>query len=286
MAWISKRGIRNTALSLAGLFLVAYAAATAYLYVYQDELLFPDRPTSTKTPLTAGFADFSTVQLAVGQEKSEAWFIPNARERGVVLLSHGNGQTMGERLEMAKAFHELGFSIFLYEYGGYWNSTGEPSETRCYDDARAAWKYLTEDRNYTEDKILLFGESMGTAPSVELARTNAPGAIVLLSPFTSMAAIASDLYPLVPMNLLLRHRFDNVAKVPKITAPLLILHGVDDTIVPFSHGQKLYQLANNPKELVRLHGDHAAFYQDMGAFKGAVKDFVDPLFPMNSPTVS
>jgi len=268
------------ALWTVGVLSCIYIAITLFLYLYQDSFIFPERPISNRSPLSEGFATFDPVQLAIGQDKSEAWFIPNQPSRGVVLFSHGNGQTMGERLEMSKAFYDMGFSLFLYEYGGYWNSTGEASETRCYGDIRAAWDYLTTHRGIEPGRILIFGESMGTGPSVELAHKTKPGALVLLSPFTSIAAVASETFPYVPVNMLLRHRFDNAAKITAVTSPLMILHGADDTIVPFEHGRELFHLANNPKEFIRLTGDHGAFYQDTESFTNAVRAFVEPLFPV------
>ncbi|MCC6796739.1 MAG: alpha/beta hydrolase [Candidatus Hydrogenedentes bacterium] len=210
-----------------------------------------------------------------------AWMLPRDHARGTILFSHGLGQSMAERLPVAKAFHELGFSVFMYEYGGYWESTGEPSEKRCFDDVRAAWTYLTESKGIPPEKILIFGESMGTGPSVEIASIQKPGALILLSPFTSLADAAQRIVPVLPVHLLLRHRFDNAAKIKQVTCPLLILHGISDVEVPFAQGEALFKLANEPKKLVKMAGGHDAFWIAQDKFKDHVSRFVDPLFPMN-----
>lgn len=258
---------------------VLYGAAVAALYTFQDRLIFPDRPVSDRTPLDVGISDFASGFLSVEDHQSEFWYMEQDNARGVVLFSHGLGETMGERLEMAKSFYDLGFSIFMYEYGGYWRSTGKPSEVRCYADVRAAWEHLTGSLGIPPERILVFGESLGTGPSVELAHTKKPGALVLLSPYTSVTANASAQYPYFPVGLLLKHRFDNASKIAKVTSPVLILHGVEDNFVPFEQGRALFHLANKPKEFARLPGGHGTFYDAPDDFRRAVSEFVDPLFP-------
>lgn len=260
----------------AGYFCVVVAA-----YVYQVKLIFPPKPTSTKKPSDAGFVDYEVVKLQVGTFTSMAWMLPRDKARGTVLFSHGLGETMAERLGMAKAFHDLGFSVFMYEYGGYWESTGEQSEKRCFEDVRAAWTFLTQSKGVPPSRILVFGESLGTGPSVEIAHTITPGALILLSPFTSLADVAQRRAPFLPVHLLLQHRFDNAAKIKQVTCPVLILHGVDDIMVPFSQGESLFKLANEPKKLVKMAGGHDAFWIAQEKFKDHVSKFVDPLFPMN-----
>ncbi|NUM54750.1 MAG: alpha/beta hydrolase [Candidatus Hydrogenedentes bacterium] len=215
----------------------------------------------------------------MGENTSEAWLLPRENARGVVLFSHGLGQTMAERLEMGKAFHDLGFDVFMYEYGGYWNSSGEPSEKRCFEDVNAAWSYLTDTKEYGANEILVFGESMGTGPSVEIAHRKRPGALVLMSPFTSLVDVAQRRMKLLPVGLLLRHRFDNAAKIRDVTCPVLIMHGVDDHEVPFAQGQRLFELANEPKTLVRMRGGHDAFWIAQEEFKDRVETFAALLFP-------
>lgn len=271
--------LRRFVLVAAAVVVVGYVCIVVGAYIYQVKLIFPPKPTSNKKPTDAGFTDYEVVKLQVGTFTSMAWMFPQDKARGAVLFSHGLGETMAERLEMAKTFYDMGFSVLMYEYGGYWESTGEQSEKRCFDDVRAAWTFLTQTKGMRPDQILVFGESLGTGPSVEVAHAMKPGALILLSPFTSLADVAQRRAPFLPVHLLLQHRFDNAAKIKQVTCPVLILHGIDDVIVPFSQGESLFKLANEPKKLVKMRGGHDAFWIEKEKFKYHVSKFVDPLFP-------
>jgi alpha-beta hydrolase superfamily lysophospholipase len=273
--------LKRIAITAVAFLFVGYFSVLALAYAFQDRLIFPQHPTSDRNPTDVGFAAYDNVTLQVNNFTTMAWMLPNDHARGTVLFSHGLGQTMAERLEMAKTFHDLGFGVFMYEYGGYWESTGEQSEQRCFDDVRAAWTYLTESKGVPPEKILVFGESMGTGPSVEIAHTQKPGALILLSPFTSLADVAQQRAPFLPVHLLLRHRFDNAAKIKQVTSPVLILHGVNDADVPFTQGESLFKLANEPNKLVKMAGCHDAYWIAQDKFKDHVSKFIDPLFPMN-----
>ncbi|GMU92092.1 MAG: hypothetical protein AMXMBFR4_11500 [Candidatus Hydrogenedentota bacterium] len=265
--------------------LALYLLALALLYTFQARLIFPSPPPSNRTPEDAGFVTYRHVTLNVDSETSEAWLLPAENARGTVLFSHGNGETMAERLNLAKALHDLGFNVLLYEYGGYARSTGSCSESRCYADARAAWRYLIDVVGEEPSRIVIFGESMGSGPSVDVAAELNPGALVLLSPFTSLADIIRPMLPYVPVSLVLKHRFDNLAKIGSVRCPVLILHGRDDTTVPFRHGRQLFHAANQPKAFVELPDGHGAFYAAPDKFKTAVDDFLTPYFPRGVESV-
>src|SRR5690606_1028401 len=166
-----------------------------------------------RTPADAGWA-YEDVLLDVNGETTHGWYVPAAgRSRGVVLFSHGNAGNIADRIESIGLLRGLGFDVFAYDYGGYGRSTDKPGETRIYADARAAWRYLTEERGIAPETILLFGRSLGAAPTCQLATEVTPGAVIIESAFLSIGAMAGELYPFLPARLPLRHRLDNASKI-------------------------------------------------------------------------
>lgn len=250
-----------------GIFLIAFAI--------QDKMVFPAGGSLWRTPDSFGWP-YEEIRLPVQGKTTHAWFIPCPDSRGVVLFSHGNGGTMSDRLEVASVFRKLGLDVLLYDYGGYGASTGRPSETRCYADARAMWDFLTREKGIPPDRIVLFGESLGGGVAVDLAAERTPGAVILMSTFLSAVRVGQEAFPFLPVRLFLRHRFNNEDKIGHVTAPVLIIHGPDDEIVSFRHGERLFELANEPKEFLRIHGGHNdGFFLSETMIADALKRFLD-----------
>lgn len=227
------------------------------LWAFQEAMLFPASRHIWRTPAAAPFNwKFESVTLEVNGEKTDAWYIPVENTKGTILLSHGNGGNIADRMEHYAILRDLGYDVFAYDYGGYGNSTGKPSEKRCYADIRAAWKYLTETRGIPANKIVLYGESLGGGATCDLATEEQPRAVILQCTFLSVTKMAKEIFPFVPVRLLLRHNFDSESKIRMITAPILIMHSQDDTIIPYRHGRGLFELANKPKTFLELRGDH------------------------------
>ena len=259
---------------------VAYLAIVALMFFLQDRLLFFPAAEILRTPADAGWA-YDDLQLKVGEETTNAWYVPaEGTRRGYLLFSHGNAGNIGDRLDSISIFRRLGLDVVIYDFGGYGRSTGTPSESRCYDDIRSVWRYLIEDRGASAEEIVLFGRSLGAGPTCQLATEVSPGAVILESPFRSVPEMAHGLYPWLPVRLLARTRLDNEAKIANIEAPLLVIHSVDDDIIPFAHGERLFELANEPKRFLEIHGDHNSGFLDSGAlYVDGLREFLVEVLP-------
>jgi fermentation-respiration switch protein FrsA (DUF1100 family) len=188
------------------------------------------------------------------------WFLPGPP--GVAgpntqtwLWFHGNGGNLGTRVgQLERAHHLLGVNQFIFDYRGYGNSEGHPSERGTYIDARAALNYLKHRDDTNPERIVYFGHSLGAAVAVELAADHPPMGIALVAPFSSIGDMAGLTVPFPLVGWLVRGHYDSVKHIPKVHAPLLLLHGQLDEIVPHWQGIKLYRAANRPKRFVTLHG--------------------------------
>lgn len=176
-----------------------------------------------------------------------AWWIRSGGRRAV-LFFHGNAGNISHRLERAKLLAEgLGLDILLLDYRGFGLSEGQPSEAGLYRDARSAYKAAT-DRGLPPNRILLFGESLGSSVALQLALDRPCAGVVLETPFLSVPALARKYYPFVP-GFVIRSRFDNEKKIARLAVPKLIIAAEEDEIVPLSHARRLFELAPPPKEL-------------------------------------
>ncbi len=234
-------------LALGGYYIFFYFAQTPLIFHSEKELL--------ADPGNKGWA-FEDVRLDIRGETTHGWFIPLEAARGVVLFCHGNGGNISNRLGAVVFFRSLGFSVLLFDYGGYGESTGAPSEKRVYADAMAMWEYLVTERGIPAAKIVVWGRSFGGGAACDLASRVKAGAAVLESTFLSKAEATKEHIPGVPWGLLIRHRFSNASKVHQIASPLLVIHSRDDTLFPLHHGQGLYERATESKTFLEVRGDH------------------------------
>lgn len=207
------------------------------------------------TPRSLGLS-FEEVKLHAsdGVELS-AWLIPCDRPRGTVLFCHGNAGNISHRLHIIRMFHDLGFSMLIFDYRGYGASQGSPTERGTYLDAQAAWDYLIE-RQIPPGQIVIFGESLGGAVAAWLAKERTPGALVLQSTFTSLPDLGARLYWWLPVRLLSRFRYNARSHVRQVKCPVLVAHSPTDEIVPYALGSRLFEAASEPKEFLELSGSH------------------------------
>lgn len=266
--------LRFLLISLLVLF-VAYLVVVVLVYARQDRLLY--FPTRELTSSPAHYdLDFYTVAIHTNDgEQLHGWWIPARQERAALLFFHGNAGNISGRLEAARLFNRLGLSVLLFDYRGYGQSTGTPSEAGLYSDAEAAWQELNR-RSQGDRPRLIYGRSLGTGPATWLASQTSPAALILESPFTSIPDVAAQHYSFLPVHLLATNRFDNRARIEQINVPLLILHSPTDEVIPFSHGQTLYDAARQPKSLVRLDGGHNDGHLATGArYSDSLGQFLD-----------
>jgi fermentation-respiration switch protein FrsA (DUF1100 family) len=213
---------------------------------------------------------------AFGPSAEEVWFGEHARLHGVfvptnsavagttgpgstILFFHGNGGNLSHRAPLlARMRAELGASVFIFDYQGYGRSAGRPSEVATAADSRAAIRYLHTRPDVDPKRIVHFGESLGAAVAIDLAREVPPAGLVVLSSFTSIADLTRLHYPALTVLLpLASMRYDSLGAIGSLRVPLLVIHGADDDLVPAEHGRRLFAAANEPKRLLIVpYADH------------------------------
>ncbi|MFH1996931.1 MAG: alpha/beta hydrolase [Candidatus Omnitrophota bacterium] len=261
---------------------ISIAVLAAIVFFSRDiekkNIYFPTRAVE-QTPAVIDIAYDDVSFLAGDGVRLSGWFVPPANDRSpVVLFSHGNGGNISHRLESIRIFAGLGMGVFIYDYRGYGTSEGSPTEEGTYKDAKAAYEYLIKDRTIASDRIVLFGESLGGAISIDLASEVPVGAVITLGAFSSIAEMARQVYPFIPKQLIdrfLKIRYDSVSKIGAVRPPKLIVHAADDDIIPFRQGVALFRAAREPKSFLEIRGDHnSAVIADSGTFVDGVQKFL------------
>lgn len=243
--------------SLLTILALAYGVVAALLFLMQDKLAYyPQIGREIQTTPREHGLDYEALTLATADgEQLDAWFVP-ARGQAVVLILHGNAGNISHRMDSIAMFHRLGYGVLIFDYRGYGRSSGKPSEEGLYRDAQAAWDHLTRQRGIAPAHIVLFGESLGGAVAAWLAAREKPGALVLSSVLTSAPELGADLYPWLPAKWLVRMHYDTLSTLAQVSCPVLIAHSPHDEIIPFRHGQKLFDAAAAPKVFLPLAGGH------------------------------
>lgn len=235
----------------------SYGLLLLLVFFSQDSLLYiPNGRSIQMTPADAGMT-YEQVELKTSDHVSiHGWFIPAKPSRGVILFCHGNAGNISHRLDTLILFKKLGFSTFIFDYRGYGQSGGKPSEEGTYRDVMAAYLYLIKERAVNPDRIVLFGRSIGAAIAAYLATQNKCAALIVESGFTSVPELAQQLYPFLPAKLISKFSYDTKAFLKKTTCPVLVAHSGDDEIIPFSHGRQLFESAGKPKHFLEMRGGH------------------------------
>ena len=264
---------------------IAYGAVLVLVFLFQSHLVFfpGTGREAVLTPQSYGLR-FESVQIRTADDETlDAWWVPAEGARGVVLFFHGNAGNISHRLDYLQMFHRLRYTTLIVDYRGYGKSTGTPSEAGTYRDAEAAWEYLRHARMARPDDIVIAGESLGAAVATWLAASltpaplpsgegrleipfprtgkghgmgTGPRAVLLFSTFTSVNDLGAQVYWFLPVRLLSRIGYDNQANLKRIRAPVFIAHSRDDDIVPYAHGKRLYETANEPKTFLEMRGGH------------------------------
>ncbi len=234
-------------------------------------IFFPTKD-YTAVPKDYGLKSETAEILTEDNVKITGWFLPAENSVQTVFFLHGNAGNIGDRLFKAAEWVKRGYSVFLLDYRSYGNSEGKiTSEEDLYKDARAGLGWLNK-KKYTNDNIILYGESIGAAPALEFSKTKAGFfAVILEAPFTSLAAVSKLHYPFVPSAILSAFQFDNLKKISELTTPVFIVHGERDEICPHSMGKELFQAAAAvKKDFFSVHG---GMHNDLPDVAGA--DFYD-----------
>ena len=235
--------------------LFLYAGLAAIIYFAQRSMMyFPE--TIHTPPAQAGLPEAQEIALTASDGvRLVGWHVPPREGKPVVLYFHGNGGALRYRVER---FHKLikdGIGLVAIEYRGYGGSEGSPSEQGLFADGQAAYAFAAA--HYQPEQIVLWGESLGTGVAVYLAAEKPVGRVILEAPFTSAAAVAALRYWFLPVRLLMKDQFRSDERIQNVTAPVLVLHGVNDHVVPYAMGEQMFDLTKAHKHIVRfLEGGH------------------------------
>ena len=251
-----------------------YLALTALMYFAQRRLMyFPE--TVRTSPAAAGFPQAQEVWLnSADGERVLAWHVPPRDDKPVVLYFHGNGGSIRMRVDRFQKIVAAGVGLVGLSYRGYGGSTGTPTEAGLIEDARAAYAFAAE--RYA-GRIALWGESLGTGVAVALASEKPVTHLILDAPYSSTVDIAADLYWFLPVRLLMKDQFRSDERIKNVKAPVLILHGDGDDIIPIKYGERLLAMVPGEKRLVRFAGGYHMDLDRLGAADEALKFLGKPL---------
>ena len=254
-----RRTSLSTVLSIVMMVAAGYAVVLLGLYAFQSRLVyFPNVPSRAigPGPDSIGLAYESLEIITEDGIKLDAWYLPVREPRGTVLFFHGNAGNISHRLDSLRVFNELDLTTLIFDYRGYGQSEGAVSERGIYLDAEAVWRHLTEERGIPAAEIVLFGRSLGAAVAASVASRHTAGALIIESGFVSVPDMAAELYPWLPARWLARIGFPAGDYLQTVASPVLIVHSRDDEIIPFDQGQRLFEVASEPKQFLELRGGH------------------------------
>ena len=227
--------------------MAAYAALIGGLYLFQRQLLYlPDR----NRPELLGLEQLGVRETMLSTEDGLSllsWYLQGHPGRPVIAYFHGNGGHIGYRTERLLRFAREGYGVLMAEYRGYGANPGTPTEAGFYMDGRAALAFLDGER-VAQNRLVLYGESLGSGVAVMLATEHEIAGLILEAPFTSVAEVAQCHFPYVPASRMVTDRFDSLLRVGRVKAPILVLHGERDRVVPVRYGRALLEAAPEPKE--------------------------------------
>lgn len=249
------------------LFLVGYLALNVFVFFYAERLIFLPRPRSYQDS-----PEILKLKTLSGEQIS-ALYLPNPNANYTILYSHGNAEDLGRIRQRLEHLRTLGVSVFAYDYRGYGTSQGSPAEQNAYQDIEAAYRYLTETLGISPSQIILYGRSLGSGTSVEIASREPIAGLILESPFTSIFRVITRI-AIVPFD-----RFDNLRKIGKVRCPILFLHGTQDQLIPLHHSETLMRQVRSPKRLVAIAGaDHNDLLEIAGTqYDQAIQTFIQSL---------
>lgn len=253
----------------------AYLALLLLLMLAENHLLYlPSGPGEWVKP-PAGVA-VEDVWLDVAKTRVHGWWTPPQDwepEDGAVLFCHGNGGNLSHRgralLPWCQTMQQ---AVLLFDYPGYGQSTGSPSENRCYESAKVGYTWLVKEQKVPPERIILYGGSLGGGVATELATRKPHRVLVLVSPFTSIPDLAQKLYPFVPARWLVRNQFNNRDKIGSCSGPVFIAHSKQDQLIPLTMARELYEAAPKPKRFFTMDGwphadtPHISFYPALKTF--------------------
>src|SRR5712672_1120111 len=248
--------------------IVGYLGGLAALFFKQREFIFPIPQTLRTAPEAAGFPEAEEHVLTTADgEKVIIWHVPAKSGHAVVIYFPGNGDFLAGSVGRFRAIASDGTGLVALSYRGYAGSSGSPSEHGLLQDAAAAYAFTVA--RYDPGRVVAWGFSLGTGVAVAVAAEHRIGKLILESPYTSTVDVAGALLRIVPVSLLMRDQFHSDQRIARVSVPLLIMHGSDDPAIPIHFGERLFALAHEPKQFVRLAGGGHENLDNFGAIETA-----------------
>ena len=266
-------------LLLSLLLLIGLLAVAARAFEWWN--LYRPRRRLEQDPAAAGLAFEEVNFMTEDAVRLHGWWIPHPAARGTILYCHGNAGNIGTRLSVATGLHALGVNVFLFDYRGYGESRGFPTEAGTYRDARAAYEVVRARHGDAEEPpVVIVGASLGGAIAADLATCRPARGLVLEGAFPNATAVGELLYPALPVRWFNFFRYDTAARVARLTLPKLLVHSRDDELIPYALGEQLFQAAAHPKLFVPLRGAHGeAGWEANPAYAAALRAFVHQALP-------
>ena len=258
------------------LFSLMVAVSVYYTLNQSNYIYFPDSETSS-TPEEIGLEyEEVTLQTEDGV-RITGWFVPEEENRFIILFCHGNAGNISHRLDFLKMFNRLGLSTFIFDYRGYGESEGSPTEEGTYLDAETAYEYLVRERGIHPLQIIVMGRSLGGPIASYIASRYPVRALIVESSFTSIKDLA-PIHMLIPAKFFSKFSYETREYIKNTNVPIIIIHSRDDEIIPFSHGEKLYQAAKGEKKFVEIQGTHSNGYmQSYEKYMEKLNSFINSL---------
>ncbi len=255
---------------------IAFAIVLIALYIKYIEsksVFFPAKNIESY-PHDIGISFEDVYVTTADNIRLNGWFVPSESTTYTILFLHGNGGNISHRLEKLKMLLDCKTNVFLVDYRGYGKSEGHPSERKVYSDAQTFYDYLIQEKHTPPDKIIIYGESLGTAVAIDVASRNRIKGIILEGAFSSGKDMARKIYPFIP-RFFFSNIFDSMSKIKKVKAKKLFIHSKNDEIVPYDLARKLYENALQPKIFVDIIGGHnTAFIDSQDKYISSIKEFI------------
>jgi uncharacterized protein len=253
--------LRTLAISLLTVAALGYAGVCGYMYAQQDALVYMTSATKV-TPHPADLPIEDVTFKTPDGVRLTGWYEPPQKGAPVMLFLHGQGADLNDGRFRYRRMHDKGVGYLAIDYRGFGGSGGRPTEQGLYTDALTAYDFLLT-RGVAPEQIVIHGHSLGSGVATFLATRRPARALILEAPFTAAVDVAAERYPYLPVNLLMRSKFISRERMKDIYMPVLIVHGDHDSVIPFAHGERLFALANRPKNFVRMIGsDHSTLTRD------------------------
>ena len=239
-----------------------YFLVLVFLYFYQRNLLYHPNENNYSGDKISVDIEKVKIQTADNIELLGWYHEKNLNDYKTLVYFHGNAGSLENRIHKLNHFQDMNINFLIIAWRGFNGNKGKPSERGLYVDGKSAIDWLKK-KGVDEKNLILYGESLGTGVATHLAQNKNYAGVILETPFTSMIDAAKNFYPYIPINLLLKDKFENFKKIKNINIPILVMHGEIDQIVPFSMGKKIYEIANNPKySYFTKYDDHMMEYDE------------------------